>query len=71
MHTIWYAYVSKMSARLLSVLPWATFSIWSCHSALAFFHALVKDVLQDMQYRIVFVYLDDILIFSRTPKEHI
>lgn len=71
MQTIWYAYVSEMGARLLSVLPWATFSIWSCHSALAFFHALVKDVLQDMQYRNFFVYLDDILIFSRTPKEHI
>lgn len=36
----------------------------------AVFQALVNDVLRDMLNRFVFVYLDDILIFSRTLAEH-
>lgn len=35
------------------------------------FQALVNDVLWDFLYRFVFVYLDDILIFSHTPEDHI
>ena len=39
-------------------------------NAPAVFQALVNDVLRDMLNRFVFVYLDDILIFSRTLSEH-
>lgn len=39
--------------------------------ASAVFQALVNDILCDMLSRFVFVYLDYILIFSRTPEEHI
>ena len=39
-------------------------------NAPAVFQALVNDVLRDMLNRFVFVYLDDILIFSRSPAEH-
>ena len=39
-------------------------------NAPAAFQTLVKDVLRDMINKFVFVYLDDILIFSRNPKEH-
>ena len=39
-------------------------------NAPAVFQALVNDVLRDMLNRFVFVYLDDILFFSRSPAEH-
>ena len=39
-------------------------------NAPAVFQNLVNDVLRDMLNRIVFVYLDDILIFSRNLQEH-
>ena len=39
-------------------------------NAPAVFQALVNDVLRDMVNRFVFVYLDDILIFSPSLKEH-
>ena len=35
------------------------------------FQALVNDVLLDMLNRFVFVYLDDILFFSRPAQEHV
>ncbi|KAL0171008.1 hypothetical protein M9458_035604, partial [Cirrhinus mrigala] len=37
----------------------------------AVFQALVKDVLRDMVDRFVFVYLDDILIFSQNEHDHV
>ena len=40
-------------------------------NAPAVFQALINDVLRDMLNRFVFVYLDDILIFSRNLEEHI
>ena len=40
-------------------------------NAPAVFQALVNDVLRDMLNQFVFVYLDDILIFSKTLQEHI
>ncbi|KAF7655703.1 hypothetical protein LDENG_00052030 [Lucifuga dentata] len=40
-------------------------------NAPAIFQALVNDVLRDMLNRFVFVYLDDILIFSRSREEHV
>uniref|UniRef100_A0AAQ4QDM9 Gypsy retrotransposon integrase-like protein 1 n=1 Tax=Gasterosteus aculeatus aculeatus TaxID=481459 RepID=A0AAQ4QDM9_GASAC len=39
-------------------------------NAPAVFQALVNDVLRDLLNRFVFVYLDDILIFSRSEQEH-
>lgn len=39
-------------------------------NAPAVFQALINDLLRDMINRFVFVYLDDILIFSRSPTEH-
>lgn len=38
-------------------------------NAPAVFQALINDVLRDMLNRFVFVYLDDILIFSRTTSD--
>ncbi|XP_055015782.1 uncharacterized protein LOC129410863 [Boleophthalmus pectinirostris] len=40
-------------------------------NAPAVFQTLVNDVLRDMLNKFVFVYLDDILIFSRDLKEHV
>lgn len=40
-------------------------------NAPAVFQALINDVLRDFLNRFVFVYLDDILIFSRSLEEHI
>lgn len=39
-------------------------------NAPAVFQSLVNDVLRDMLNRFVFVYLDDIQIFSKSPEEH-
>ena len=39
-------------------------------NAPAVFQALVNDILREMLNKFVFVYLDDILIFSRTLSEH-
>ena len=39
-------------------------------NAPAVFQALVNDVIRDMMNKSVFVYLDDILIFSSSPEEH-
>lgn len=35
------------------------------------FQALVNDVLQDFLDRFVFVYLDDILVYSKNIREHV
>ena len=40
-------------------------------NAPAVFQALINDVLRDMMNRFVFVYLDDILIYSRNLEEHV
>lgn len=40
-------------------------------NAPAVFQTLVNDVLRDMLNRFVFVYLDDILIFSQSQEEHV
>lgn len=40
-------------------------------NAPAVFQSLVNDVLRDLLNRVVFVYLDDILIFSRSFEEHV
>lgn len=40
-------------------------------NAPAVFQALVNDVLRDLLNRSVFVYLDDILVFSHSPEEHV
>ena len=40
-------------------------------NAPAVFQCLVNDILRDMLGRFVFVYLDDILIFSKDPTEHV
>lgn len=39
-------------------------------NAPAVFQALINDVLRDFLKRFVFVYLDDILIFSSSAEEH-
>lgn len=43
---------------------------FSLTNAPAVFQTLVNAVLRDFLNLFVFVYLDDILIFSRTPEEH-
>lgn len=40
-------------------------------NAPAVFQALINDVLRDMPDKFVFVYLDDILVFSRKKKEYV
>ena len=40
-------------------------------NAPAVFQALINDVLRDFLNRFIFVYLDDILIFSRSLDEHV
>ena len=40
-------------------------------NAPAVFQALVNDILRDMLNHFIFVYLDDILIFSRNMEEHV
>ena len=40
-------------------------------NAPAVFQGLLKDVLRDMLNICVFVYLDDILIFSKTKQDHV
>ena len=40
-------------------------------NAPAIFQAMINDILRDMINHFVFVYLDDILIFSRTTEEHV
>ena len=35
------------------------------------FQALINDIVRDFSYRFVFVYLDDILIFSWDINEHV
>eukprot|EP00063_Salmo_salar_P091937 XP_014066772.1 PREDICTED: RNA-directed DNA polymerase homolog [Salmo salar] len=40
-------------------------------NAPAVFQALVNDVLRDMLNRFVFVYFNDLLIYSRSAQEHI
>lgn len=39
-------------------------------NAPAVFQALVNDILQDLLNQFVFVYLDDILIYSKDPQQH-
>ena len=39
-------------------------------NAPAVFQSLINDVLRDMINRFVFLYLNDILIFSKDPEEH-
>lgn len=40
-------------------------------NAPAVFQTLVNDILRDMVNQPVFVYLDDILIFSKSVQEHV
>ena len=40
-------------------------------NAPAVFQALVNDVMRDMLNKFVFIYLDDILIFSKSEEEHV
>lgn len=40
-------------------------------NAPAVFQALINDVLRDFLNKCVFIYMDDILIFSRTQEEHV
>lgn len=40
-------------------------------NAPAMFQSLVNDVLHDILNKFLFVYLDDILIFSKTKEEHV
>ena len=45
-----------------------SFRLFGLTNAPAVFQALVNDVLRDMINKSVFVYIDDILIFSKDPK---
>lgn len=44
---------------------------FSLTNTLAVIQALVNDVLGDMPNKFLFVYIDDILIFSETEEEHV
>lgn len=44
---------------------------FSQSNAQAVFQALINDIRTDMLNHFVFVYLDDILIFSKTMEKHV
>jgi hypothetical protein len=41
------------------------------NNAPAVFQALVNDILHNMLNRFMFIYIDDTLVFSRSPHEHV
>ncbi|KAI3365894.1 hypothetical protein L3Q82_000868 [Scortum barcoo] len=64
----------EMSGRPPSTPPLGHFEYqvmpFGLTNAPAVFQAMINDVLRDMLNRFIFVYLDDILIFSRSLPEH-
>ena len=72
MHITWYASVRGMNGRFNTHLGHFEYLVmpFGLTNAPAVFQTLVNDVLRDLLNICVVVYLDDILIFSRTPKEH-
>ncbi|KAI3370010.1 hypothetical protein L3Q82_024432 [Scortum barcoo] len=64
----------EMSGRPPSTPPLDTLNTkvmpFGLTNAPAVFQAMINDVLRDMLNRFIFVYLDDILIFSRSLPEH-
>ena len=40
-------------------------------NALATFHCLIETCLGNLQFQLCIIYLDDIIIFAATPKEHL
>ena len=54
---------------------WVSINVSACPFGLtnapATFHRLMEACLGDMHLKWVIIYLDDIIIFTKTPKEHI
>ena len=50
---------------------WAFINVSTCHFAPATFPRLMESCLGDMHMKWVIIYLNGIIIFSKTPKEHI
>ena len=74
MLVIWEELGREMNGKLPLTLLVATEYLvmpFGLSNSLAVFQALVNDTLRDMLNRFIFVYLDNILIFSKTLPEHI
>ncbi len=75
MHIIWSASLLVMNGRPPFNTPTGHYEYqvmpFGLVNAPAVFQALINDVLSDMLNRFVFVYLDDILIFSKNLQEHV
>ncbi|KAI3351082.1 hypothetical protein L3Q82_005605 [Scortum barcoo] len=72
--TTWCGSGRGTNGRQPSTPPWANFEYlvmpFGLTNAPAVFQALINDVLRDFLNRFVFVYLDDILIYSRNLPDH-
>ena len=69
-----WAYKIGTNGKQLSTLQGGTMNIWLAlwtFNTPAVFQAFVDDVLREMLEHFVYVYLDDILIFSESYLEHV
>ncbi len=72
--TIWFAWERGMNGWPLLIPPLHfeyLVLLFGLSNAPAVFQALVNDVFRDMLDQFIYVYLDDILIFSHSLQEHV